>query len=141
MVGRAFLPAGFRRSRRLSPTFSSTGSIRSRSVSSVELRESRDIRILFSSTRSTFARRRRLEHLGLSIGFSGSSIVGHGISKDRGSVITPVIAEAAAVSGLTRQTLSSCVPDRPGKLRGTVRRLIFSEAGACPMPMQPLQPA
>ena len=48
---------------------------------------------------------------------------------------------AAAVSGLTRHTLSSTVPERPGKFRGTVRKLILSVAGACPMPMQPLQPA
>ena len=39
----------------------------------------------------------------------------------RGSVITPVRAGAAAVSGLTRHTLSSRLPDRPGKFRGTVR--------------------
>ena len=32
-------------------------------------------------------------------------------------------------------------PDRPGKLRGTVRRLIVSVTGAWPMPMHPLQPA
>ena len=49
--------------------------------------------------------------------------------------------EAVAVSGLQRNTLSSRVPERPGKLRGTVRRLLRPEAGACPMPMQPLQPA
>lgn len=37
---------------------------------------------------------------------------------DRGSVR----ADAVAVSGLTRHILSSRVPDRPGKLRGTVRK-------------------
>ena len=60
---------------------------------------------------------------------------------DRGSVITPVRADAVAVSGLTRHTLSSRVPDRPGKLRGTVRKESACVAGAWPMPMQPLQPA
>jgi hypothetical protein len=59
----------------------------------------------------------------------------------RGSVITPVSAEATAVSGEQRYTMSSRVPDRPGKLRGVVRREITSVAGAWPIPMQPLQPA
>ena len=74
-------------------------------------------------------------------GCSGSATCGYGIASVRGSVITPVRAEAAAVSGLTRQTWSSRVPERPGKFRGTVRRLSLPVAGACPMPMQPLQPA
>ncbi len=55
--------------------------------------------------------------------------------------MTPVSADAAAVSGLTRQTWSSRVPERPGKFRGTVRRLSLPVAGAWPIPMQPLQPA
>ena len=33
------------------------------------------------------------------------------------------------------------MPERPGKLLGTVLRLFFSVAGAWPMPMHPLQPA
>ncbi len=70
-----------------------------------------------------------------------SRMFGYGISNVRGSVILPVRAEAAAVSGLHRNTLSSLVPERPGKLRGVVRRLLRPVAGACPMPMQPLQPA
>ena len=37
--------------------------------------------------------------------------------------------------------MSSLVPERPGKLRGTVRREIASVAGAWPTPMQPMQPA
>ena len=49
-------------------------------------------------------------------------------------------ADAAAVSGLQRYTWSSGVPERPGKFRGIVRRLIRSVAGAWPMPMQPMQP-
>ncbi len=53
----------------------------------------------------------------------------------------PASAEAAAVSGLQSQTESSSVPDRPGKLRGVVRSEFCPIAGACPMPMQPLQPA
>ena len=39
-------------------------------------------------------------------------------------------AMAAAVSGLHRNTLSSAVPERSGKLRGTVRRLLRPVAGA-----------
>src|SRR6266702_5580603 len=61
--------------------------------------------------------------------------------RSRGSVIWPVSAAAAAVSGEHSQTESSPVPDRPGKLRGTVRRLFRPIAGACPMPMHPRQPA
>jgi len=64
----------------------------------------------------------------------------YSMSRSRGSVITPVSADAAAVSGLTRHTLSSRVPERPGKLRGTVRSESALVAGAWPMPMQPLQP-
>jgi len=59
----------------------------------------------------------------------------------RGSVIVPVRAAAAAVSGEHSQTASSLVPERPGKLRGTVRRLLRPIAGAWPMPMQPMHPA
>src|SRR5699024_12092545 len=49
---------------------------------------------------------------------SGTLILGTFIFNVRGSVITPAKAEAAAVSGLHKYTLSSIVPDRPGKLRG-----------------------
>ena len=73
--------------------------------------------------------------------FFGSLSFGDLEVKSLGSVITPVKAEAAAVSGLQRYTWSSSVPDLPLKLRGTVLKLILSVAGACPMPMQPLQPA
>ena len=59
----------------------------------------------------------------------------------RGSVIAPVSADAAAVSGEHSQTLSSLVPERPGKLRGMVRSELCSVAGACPIPMHPMQPA
>ena len=54
--------------------------------------------------------------------------------------MVPVSAAAAAVSGEHNQTESSSVPDRPGKFRGMVRRLLRPTAGACPMPMQPMQP-
>jgi hypothetical protein len=56
-------------------------------------------------------------------------------------VITPVNADAEAVSGENNQTESSLVPDRPGKLRGMVRSELRPVAGASPMPMQPMQPA
>src|SRR5690625_3815090 len=72
---------------------------------------------------------------------SGVLILGTSICKVRGSVISPVRADAAAVSGLHKYTLSSIVPDRPGKLRGVVRKLFLPVAGACPIPIQPLQPA
>ena len=51
------------------------------------------------------------------------------MSSVRGSVITPVSADAAAVSGLQSKHASSLVPDRPGKLRGTVRRLLRPRRG------------
>src|SRR5690625_4424155 len=50
-------------------------------------------------------------------------------SRSRGSVIFPVSAEAAPVSGLIRYTRSSSVPERLGKFLGTVRRLMVSDAG------------
>ncbi len=59
-----------------------------------------------------------------------------GSPKVRGSVMTPVSAEAAAVSGLTRYRLASGVPLRPGKLRFEVRREIPSDLGAWPTPLQ-----
>ena len=61
-------------------------------------------------------------------------------SRVRGSVITPVSAAAAAVSGEHSHTESSSVPERPGKFRGMVRRELRPVAGACPIPMQPMQP-
>ncbi len=63
------------------------------------------------------------------------------LSKSLGSVILPVKAEAAAVSGLTRYTRSSFVPDLLGKFLGTVLKLILLLAGAWPIPMQPIHPA
>jgi hypothetical protein len=68
---------------------------------------------------------------------SGSLTRGSASPNVPGLVITPFSADAAAVSGLTRHTLSSRVPDRPGKFRGTVRKLIVSVAGAWPVPMHP----
>src|SRR5699024_5855880 len=72
---------------------------------------------------------------------SGSWKTGALSPSDRGSVITPFKADAAAVSGLHKNTLSSCVPDLPGKFLGVVRKLFRPVAGACPIPIQPLQPA
>ena len=57
-----------------------------------------------------------------------------------GSGCLPASAEAVAVSGEHRKTESSFVPERPGKLRGVVRKEFRPIAGACPMPMQPLHP-
>jgi hypothetical protein len=55
-------------------------------------------------------------------------------SADRGSVIAPVRALAAAVAGEQRYTASSAVPLRPGKLRLKVRSDGRAVTGACPMP-------
>src|SRR5699024_8047508 len=73
--------------------------------------------------------------------FFGSFMSGYFMSTVRGSVTTPVIADAAAVSGLHKNTLSSFVPERPGKFLGVVRKLFLPEAGACPIPIHPVQPA
>ncbi len=75
------------------------------------------------------------------VGLLGAFTFGKGKSNVLGSVMTPVNAEAAAVSGLHKKTLSSLVPERPGKFRGVVRRLFLPVAGACPIPIQPLHPA
>ena len=56
-------------------------------------------------------------------------------------MIAPVSVAAAAVSGEHSQTASSFVPERPGKLRGKVRSELRPVAGACPIPMHPMQPA
>src|SRR5699024_12180056 len=61
-------------------------------------------------------------------------------ARSRGSVITPVSADAAAVSGEHNHTESSGVPERPGKFRGNVRNEFCPTAGACPMPMHPMHP-
>src|SRR5699024_5350801 len=73
--------------------------------------------------------------------FSGSLIIGYSPSYLRVSVITPVRAEAAPLSGEDKFTLSSFVPERPGKFLGVVLKLFSPVAGACPIPIQPLQPA
>ena len=44
--------------------------------------------------------------------------------RSRGSVIAPVSADAAAVSGRAQVDRVLAVPERPGKLRGMVRRLL-----------------
>ena len=66
---------------------------------------------------------------------SGRSILTYS-PRVRGSVNTPAMAEAAAVSGLTRYTCASAVPVRPSKLRLKVRRDTPAELGDWPMPMQ-----
>src|SRR5699024_2956669 len=47
---------------------------------------------------------------------------------------------AAVVSGEHSHTASSSVPERPGKLRGMVRKLLRPTAGACPIPIHPIHP-
>ena len=51
-------------------------------------------------------------------------------------MISPVKAAATAVSGDTRYTCPSAVPERPSKLRLKVRRETPPEFGEKPMPMQ-----
>ena len=60
---------------------------------------------------------------------SGSSMV-------VGSVMYPVRAEATAVSGETKYTCPSRVPERPRKFRLKVLRETPPEFGEKPMPMQ-----
>src|SRR5712691_9060419 len=52
----------------------------------------------------------------------------------RGSVMTPVSAEAAATSDEQRYTSSPFTPLRPGKLRLNARRLLLPWAGTWPIP-------
>ena len=52
-----------------------------------------------------------------------------------GSVIKPVSADAAAVSGLTRYTCPSLVPERPRKFLLNVLRLTPFEFGENPIPI------
>ena len=58
------------------------------------------------------------------------------LSNDSADVITPVIADAAAVSGETRYTPASAVPLRPLKLRLNVRKETPALFGAKPCPRQ-----
>lgn len=67
--------------------------------------------------------------------FSGSST--EGISPSfMGSVITPLMAAATAVSGDTRYTLPSLVPDLPSKFLLNVLKDTPPEFGEKPIPMQ-----
>jgi hypothetical protein len=61
--------------------------------------------------------------------FSGISTRG-GSPSERGSVIVPVTAAAAAVCGLTRYAFADFVPLLPRKLRLLVRRLVAFVRGA-----------
>ena len=67
---------------------------------------------------------------------SGTVIDGQTIPSSRGSVISPVIAAAAATSGLTRKTCALAVPDLPSKFLLAVLRDTASVQGAMPLPMQ-----
>ena len=53
-----------------------------------------------------------------------------------GSVNTPAIADAAAVSGDTKYTCASAVPLRAKKLRLNVRKLTPADCGEKPIPIQ-----
>ena len=92
---------------------------------------------------------RRISTLSASCGLAGASTALSSIRKLSGTVtssfsmpsvlgsrISPVRAEATAVSGETRYTRASAVPLRPSKLRLKVRRLTPPEFGEKPMPMQ-----
>ena len=114
----------------LSPTLSAPG--RPAGLGQrVELRQRcRCSGALTSSTlRAPARRQRRLEHRGVHRGRLRGSVQRAGrrcraARRSRGSVITPVSAAAAAVSGEHSQTCRRPVPERPGKLRGKVRRLL-----------------
>ena len=124
--GNALAPAGMIASVDISsPTLRSTGSS-SRSGRSIEHWEGCDIRAFLQRHMICLLdRKRRNQHLTIEDRLVRVCDTRVRLSRSRGSVITPVSADAAAVSGLTRQTLSSRVPERPGKFRGTVRTLIF----------------
>src|SRR5262249_56887734 len=64
----------------------------------------------------------------------GGSFTSGGAPSVRGSVMTPVSAEAAATSDEQRYTSSPFTPLRPGKLRLNARRLRVPAAGTWPMP-------
>src|SRR5437867_1921964 len=64
----------------------------------------------------------------------GGSVTGEGAPSVRGSVITPVSAEAAATVDEQRYTSSPFTPLRPGKFRLKARRLFVPAAGTWPMP-------
>src|SRR5262249_1794677 len=64
----------------------------------------------------------------------GASFTSEGAAGVRGSVMTPVSAEAAATSDEQRYTSSPFTPLRPGKLRLNARRLRVPAAGTWPMP-------
>ena len=74
--------------------------------------------------------------LSLMTNSSGNSKRGISPKTSAGSVNTPVKADTAAVSGLTKYTPASAVPERPRKLRLKVRSEIPFEFGDCPIPMQ-----
>src|SRR5216117_1498113 len=64
----------------------------------------------------------------------GSNAVAAWAPRVRGSVMTPVSAEAAATSDEQRYTSSPLTPLRPGKFRLNARRLFTPAAGTWPMP-------
>ena len=68
---------------------------------------------------------------GRSSGIGSSS---GGSPYSRGSSILPLSSETAATAGEHRNTESSGVPERPGKLRLNVRSEFESDGGAWPMP-------
>ena len=63
-----------------------------------------------------------------------------GIFSLRGSVIVPLIAAAAQVSGDARMTLADFVPERPSKFLLNDRTVTPPVGGANPMPMHGPQP-
>src|SRR5450830_1543417 len=69
------------------------------------------------------------------VNFSGISII-IGSPRILGSVMTPVMADTAAVSTLTRYTFASLVLLLPSKFLLEVRRDTAPVDGACPTPTQ-----
>src|SRR3989338_3357191 len=68
-------------------------------------------------------------------------IVRSPLNSVRGSVITPVIAPAIAVTGLTRCTAALSVPERPSKLRLAVDSITPLLGGEKPCPIHAEQAA
>ena len=68
--------------------------------------------------------------------FTSGYSIPNSLATSRGSAISPLSAQAAAVSGETRKIPASLVPERPSKFRLLVRTETPPEGGACPAPMQ-----
>src|SRR5690625_8053587 len=67
------------------------------------------------------------------VGFFGSFTFGAFLPNVRGSVMTPVTTEAAAVTVPDKYTQYSMIPQRPGKVRIAVIQLLTPAAATWPV--------